>query len=552
MSTVSNQNIPIYSISNLYPLFEYMHHQIGLSSDRFKEQNEIARTIWLTIRIDGEIKNGGIEQLFSNLGEGFTTDYLIEVLQNIKSEKGLEIVQKFLDFIHQTDKHKTSFYSDYAYVSGFDKTLKKLHNELSDEYYTLDPSVEALIVQYAEENWNDAAFQEAIKNVVFKSNEKDESALIGDLNAAIESGNVTTIKKILKKLTTVNQACKYGFVPLLELAQVSNNDKKIEICQLLIDHGADLTFRDQYQNSVLHKAVEKDNSIPFIAFLLDQGMDIEIKDNFDDTPIYGTDTNPENCSLLISRGANVNVKNKMGNSPLTRMLVRYCSWNGNEYGKGYQPQIKKVIDLLLAAGATFDTEILNMETTELAKFAEDPKMLQYLLKQKSVKNAPEFNPNYQKWSAVFEASLKGNLECLKLLSEKGAFLNQTLEGPHYETKTFSGGTPLNVALNDETRAFLTDHNVVLGNRSNYSLFLETRGNDVAAVVDLIQEIKKIDQEEAVRFFHTVKKEMDESYERIDGEFIFYKPLFLTSAESEEDIKAIALQFKKFDCEMTVI
>lgn len=45
-----------------------MHNQIGLSPDVFKTQNEIARTIWLAIRIDGEIKNGGLEQLFSNVG----------------------------------------------------------------------------------------------------------------------------------------------------------------------------------------------------------------------------------------------------------------------------------------------------------------------------------------------------------------------------------------------------------------------------------------------------------------------------------------------------
>lgn len=206
MSPLSNQKITIYSISDIYPLFEYMHNQVSLSSDRFQEQNEIARTIWLAMRIDGEIKNGGIEQLFSNLGEGFNPDYLIEVLQNIKSEKGLEIVQQFIDFIYQSDKHTTSFYGDYAYVSGFDKKLNKLHNELSDTYYTLDPSVEALIVQYAEANWSNPDFQEAIKDVVFKSNEKDESELIDSLNDAVKSGNVATVKKILKKLKNVNQA----------------------------------------------------------------------------------------------------------------------------------------------------------------------------------------------------------------------------------------------------------------------------------------------------------------------------------------------------------
>lgn len=552
MSSTSNQKLAIYSISDIFPLFEYMHNQIGLSSSRFIEQNEIARTIWLAMRIDGEIKNGGIEQLFSNFGEGFNADYMIEVLQNIKSEKGQEIVQKFIDFIHQTDKHKTSFYGDYAYVRGFDKMLKKLHNELSDEYYTIDPSVEALIVQYAEANWDNADFQESIKEVIFKNNEKDESALIGDLNNAIKSGNVSTVKKILKNLNTVNQACEYGFVPLLELVYLSNNAKKIEICKLLINHGADLNFRDKYHDSVLHKAAGQGDNIEFIEFLLDQGMDVEIKDNYDNTPIFETNNLPENCNLLINRGANVNTKNKNGYSPLTKMLDGYHGWYGNNYAKDYQPKIKKTIDLLLDAGAIFGTEILIHEATELSKFAEDPNMLKHLLKQKSVKNAPEFNLNYHKWSAVFEASLKGNLECLKLLADKGALLNQTLEVPHYETKTFDGATPMNLALNDEVRTFLASQNVSIGNRKNYSLFLETRGNDEEAVIDLIQELKNIDKQEAVKHLYTVKKKMDESYEKIDDKYVIYKPLFLKSSENEEEIRNMELKFKEFNCELTLI
>ncbi|WP_426473897.1 ankyrin repeat domain-containing protein [Chryseobacterium balustinum] len=552
MNHISNQHVAIYSISNLFPLFEYMHNRIGLSSDLFKEQNEIARTIWLAIRIDGEIKNGGIEQLFSNLGEGFDPDCFSEVLKNIKSEKGEEIVQKFIDFIYQSDEHKNSFYGDYTSVSGFNKTLKKLHNELSDEYYRLDPSVEALIVQYAEENWDNVAFQEAIKEVVFENEEKDEAALIGDLNDAIKSGNVATIKKILKVLKTVNQACEYGFVPIIELTELSSNAKKIEICKLLIDHGADLNFRDKYQNSVLHKAAESDNSIEFIEFLLDQGMDIETKDDYDNTPLFNTNYNPENANLLISRGANVHAKNRNSYSPLTKMLDRYEGWYGNQYAKNYHPKIKKVIDLLLAAGAGFNKEILIHETTELAKFAEDPKMLKHLLKQKSVKDAPEFNPDYQKWSAVFQASLKGNIESLKLLTDKGAFLNQTLDVPHYETKTFSGGTPMNVAFNDEIREFLVSQNVFLGNRKDYSIFLETRGNDEKVVIELIQQIKNIKKEDSVKYYHTVKKKMDETYEKIDGKYVIYKPLFLKNTESDEEIRMVELQFKKYNCELTLI
>lgn len=321
---------------------------------------------------------------------------------------------------------------------------------------------------------------------------------------------------------------------------------------MLIDHSTDLGFTDKYYNSVLHVAARTDGNTEFITFLLDQGMDIEIKDDYDNTPIFRTDKNPENCSLLISRGANVNGRSKIGFSPLTNALNSYYGWYGNPNAKEYHPKIKKSIDQLLAAGATFHSEGLIHENTELSMFAEDPKMLKHLFKQKSVKNAPEFDPDYKKWSAVFEASLKGNLECLKMLAEKGAFLNQELDVPHYETKTFSGGTPMNVALNDEIRAYLETQNVASGSRKSYSLFLETRGNDETAVVDLIQQLKNVNKEEALKDFYTVKKKMNESYERIDGKFIIYKPLFLKSTESEEEYKNIEAQLKSFNCELTLI
>ena len=35
MNHISNQQVAIYSISNLFPLFEYMHSRIGLSSNEY-------------------------------------------------------------------------------------------------------------------------------------------------------------------------------------------------------------------------------------------------------------------------------------------------------------------------------------------------------------------------------------------------------------------------------------------------------------------------------------------------------------------------------------
>lgn len=541
----------IYSISDIYPLFEYMHNQVGLSSDRYKTQNEIARTIWLAIRIDGEIKNGGIEQLFSNLGEHFDPACFTEALRNIGSENGLALVQEFMDFVYASETTKAAFYGEYG-PAAFYKKLKKLHNDLSDQYYKLDPSVETQILKYAEANWNDPAFQEAIKDVVFKTEAKDESELIGSLNDAIKNGNIATAKKILKNLQNVNQSCQYGFVPMLELPHVVNPGKRIELCQLLLDHGADIGFRDKYGRTVLEKAAGTDKNDSFIEFLLDNGADIEVRDDYDNTPIFEANTNPENNLVLIRRGADLAVKNKIGFTPLSKALDRYHGWYGNPHAKEYHPKIKKVIDQLLDAGSVFQNEKLTRGNTEFSFFAEDPKMLKHLLKNKTVQNAPEFNANYCHWSAVFEASLKGNLECLKLLAEKGAHLNQPLEEVHYETKTFAGSTPLDVATSQEVKDFLLENNAAHGTRRSYALYLETRGTDENAVTELIRKFKNVDASEAKLLWNSVRRPMGPTYEKIDGEYVSYRPLFLTSSESEEEIKSLKAELKQLGCDSTLI
>lgn len=150
--------------------------------------------------------------------------------------------------------------------------------------------------------------------------------------------------------------------------------------QLLIDDGANFNFRDKYQNSVLHKTAGQDKKPEFMAFLLDHGMDINIKDDFDSTPIFEAMYSSEMCQLLIDRGADITMKNRNGYTPLSQMLERYYGWYGNKFAKDYQPPVKKVIDVLLTAGATFSSEILINEMIELAQFAKDPKIMKHLLK----------------------------------------------------------------------------------------------------------------------------------------------------------------------------
>lgn len=542
----------IYSISDIYPLFEDMHDKIGLSSERFLLQNEIARNIWLAMRIDGEIKNGGVAQLFFNLRFGFDSSLFAKTLEAIGSTEGAELLSSFNDFLDKDEKRKKAFYEEAYFGKGFPRGLKTLHDKLSSQYYKLDPNVEGLIIEYAEKNWADADFQKAIAHLSFQTEQKDETELIANLNDALHNGSVSTTKKILKKLSHPNQACKYGTVPFLELAANGESaDKQIELAKLLLAHKANINIQNDSGLSALHKAAYNAD-LDFIKFLLENGANLELADNHGQTPIFEARGNPVTTEFFIKKGVKLNLRSKNYRSPLSTALSEYSGWIGNKHAKKYQPKAKKVIDLLLKAGAKFYEGLLFYGSeTELSKFIGDADMLTYLLQQKGMEDTPEFNPNHGGWSAVFEAAHTGDIKCLKALIAAGACLNSHLAIPHYKTKTFAGATPLSVAKNKSTVALLEKAAAIKGERTGFVLYMETRGTEAAAL-PIIQEYLGLDIDAAKEKWATVKRVMDTRYEEIDGKYVIYQPLLLKSFDNESDMEAVIQSLDAAGCAYTVI
>lgn len=543
----------LYSTNDLRPLFEDMHSKIGLSSESFFKQNEIARTIWLCIRIDGEIKNGGIAQLFFNLRSGFDSSLFAEALLTIGSEEGAALLSEFDNFLKADEKRKKAFYEESYFGKGMPKAVNTLHNKLSDQYYKLTPSIESLVLAYAEKNWEDKAFQQSIAHLAFAADKKDEKELIGNLIEAVKNGSTATAKKILKKLSSPNQADEYGFIPLIELASwnTTNSAKKIEMVKLLLEYKADINIQNKYGDTVLHKAAYSGDE-DFVNALLDNGANLEQTDKHGRTPIFDSVGNPKANQLLIDKGANLEVLSSIKISVLGAALREYSSWIGNKYAKEYQPKTKKVINQLLKAGVKFHKGMLHDNTsTELSKLVGDADILAHLLKQKSIKDCPEFNPEHRGWSAVFEAAYSGNEKSLKLLIEAGACLNNRLETAHYESKTFVGASPLSVAKNNTISALLKKHQAIEGAREGFSVYMETRGKEAAALA-IIKELLQLDEAGAKEKWNTVKKKLGEEYEKVGDEYVIYKPLLLKNCENEEALTAITEMLEAAEAAFLVV
>jgi hypothetical protein len=145
-----------------------------------------------------------------------------------------------------------------------------------------------------------------------------ESELQVDLAQAAASGNVSKIEKLVKKGADVNAQGRDGMTPLF-WALIKQNKKGF---QALLEQGADpnvITTRENGEKaSILHFAAIMDDS-DYLRLMLEHGANANVVDaDTGETPIYEAIANfrKSNIDLLIAHGANLNFKDRTGQTPV--------------------------------------------------------------------------------------------------------------------------------------------------------------------------------------------------------------------------------------------
>ena len=105
----------------------------------------------------------------------------------------------------------------------------------------------------------------------------DESSLI---HSAAEGGNTSIIIKLLSPGLDVDSRNNDGLTPLMTAA-ISDKQNAFDV---LIQNGADPSFKDNNRFSVLHCAAEGRNT-SIVNKLLSLGLDINLKDVYGVTPL---------------------------------------------------------------------------------------------------------------------------------------------------------------------------------------------------------------------------------------------------------------------------
>jgi ankyrin repeat protein len=236
---------------------------------------------------------------------------------------------------------------------------------------------------------------------------------------------------------------------------------------LLAAHPALLNAKDPVQSTLLHHAAGF-GTLETMKLLLESGAEVNVANRRGSSPLHWAIHDEAKVRLLLSRGANVNVKQSQGRTPLYLAAL---------LGDGHA-----ILRLLLENGADPNIKSANGRTPLMvAATRGDEKAIRYLLDAKAAVDAKDSAGD----TSLMLAAARGSAPAVKLLLERGADVRARTKRD--ETALGNAGTSGNEAV----IRLLIDHGaeVNLRNLRGYSPLMLAASSDSrpAAAVKLLLE-----------------------------------------------------------------
>lgn len=172
---------------------------------------------------------------------------------------------------------------------------------------------------------------------------KKKKNLPKNFDELIEEGNIPALKEVFTKCEL---DARGGYSKSTALAFYNVPD---ELVRWLVEQGADINASDNYGETPLHSHARSWCGNP--ELLIDLGADLEAIDSRNETPLFAAagSFKPKAVDMLVTKGVNISVKNKMQQTPLEKALA-LCK-NADIVN------MAEVAELLLKAGATVTPEM---------------------------------------------------------------------------------------------------------------------------------------------------------------------------------------------------
>jgi ankyrin repeat protein len=185
------------------------------------------------------------------------------------------------------------------------------------------------------------------------------------LHWAAARGNVDSVKVLLEFGAAANVCSRRGHSPLSWAAQ-SPSERRAEIVQALLDHGADVNRPDSYNRTPLLNAASDLDDPECLKLFVDSGADLNWRDCHKRTPLgYAAKMGKSrNLSYLLSQGADPYIPDHWGHTP---------------FSEAVQQNHHRVLELLLQDNMVPRTKLINgMSILHLAATYGDIETLRLL------------------------------------------------------------------------------------------------------------------------------------------------------------------------------
>jgi ankyrin repeat protein len=192
-----------------------------------------------------------------------------------------------------------------------------------------------------DESWLIAAIMGRNKNLIelllncgANVNQKMKSKNVYPLHRASAIGCLSICELLIAHGADVNALGEHGKTPLHLATQLGHQN----ITELLLDCGANVNALDESKSSPLFEAA-RHHDLSVVQSLLDRGAEVNLIDDQSWTPLlraFQHSGNDEIVRVLVTYGANVNVRGLRGESPLHIAVAQ---------------RNKDMVELLLAHGA---------------------------------------------------------------------------------------------------------------------------------------------------------------------------------------------------------
>ena len=133
------------------------------------------------------------------------------------------------------------------------------------------------------------------------------------LHLASSVGHVEVARVLVEHGADVTDRDEHGWTPLHEASEAG----MVEVARILIEHGADVTAQNKDGSTPLHQALKSGN-VDLARFLIEHGADTTAHDKDGLTPLHeASETGMvEFARILIEHGADVTAQDKNGSTPL--------------------------------------------------------------------------------------------------------------------------------------------------------------------------------------------------------------------------------------------